>query len=260
MQSFVRNNIRYRSAASKALEGYYNSKAFILNELIDPKNGFDQSAKETLLLMFNKHAEWLLYVENLLLNRGVVGKEEIKLVIENLSCAFKSIIQIINQHGDVFDQEFIRPWLRIHRQVEIAVYDSIAHSEGMTQIIAFPYITECLISYLNATLFELYELDCLLGSNQVKTKASKNSTNPDRVILFVDDVTARYREISGRVPEIERLAYYVETFIDQAKVDVEIRDYSTKRECSGDVCVALVEQLEQLPYVASATTVKRSRD
>ena len=38
--AYVLNNIRFRSVSAKALERYFNAKAFILNELTDDVNYF----------------------------------------------------------------------------------------------------------------------------------------------------------------------------------------------------------------------------
>lgn len=229
--TFVRNNIRYRSAASKALEGYYNSKAFILNELINPNNGFSETAKEILLLLFNKHADWLAFVEPLLLDKKSVSESDVAEMRQALVTVTQGISHIFEEHQEVFDAEFVRHWQHIHEQTQFTLHDAMGMAKGMPQIIAFPFATECLVEYLNTTLFELYELDCLLGSNIVKKRVSTNTTQPEKLIMFIDDATLRYRNLTGSQPEVDRFTYYVDELIDvNHSFSVEVRDYSR----SGD--------------------------
>lgn len=256
MCAFVRNNIRYRSATSKALEGYYNSKAFILNELISSKNGFSETAKEILLLLFNKNADWLAFVEPLLLDKKSVSDDDVSEMKNSLNSVQEEIDQIFKDHPEVFETEFVRHWQHIHEQTRHTMYDAINTAKGMPQIIAFPFATECLVEYLNTTLFELYELDCLLGSDIVKEQASTNHTQPDKLIMFIDDATLRYKNLTGIQPEVARFSYYVDELIDvNRSFSVEIRDYS-RSGSRADVesernttCMELQEYFGKLEYV-----------
>tara|TARA_B100000700_G_scaffold101966_1_gene115008 strand:+ start:58042 stop:58836 length:795 start_codon:yes stop_codon:yes gene_type:complete len=226
---FVRNNIRYRSAASKALEGYYNSKAFILNELVLPANGFSETAKEIILLMFNKHADWLSFAEPLLLNKSEVSGDDLDQMLSFLDSVSLDINEILEEHTDVFDPGFVRHWNHIHRQAALSVQEALRSVEGMSQIIAFPYATECLVEYLNSSLFEMYELDTLLGSDIAREQMSTNRAQPEKMTLYMDDTTIRYGQSCDAHPEIERLEYYVDNILDRRKrFQIVVRDYTSK--------------------------------
>lgn len=239
---FVRNNIRYRSAASKALEGYYNSKAFVLHELTRSRNGFGDTAKEIMLLLFNAHADWLSFSENLLLDKKTVTKEDIVRMLESLDSVANKVSKIFDRHTDVFNPDFVRMWRHIHQQPYYAVKESIQMTEDMPQILAFPFATECLGEYLNTTLFELYELDCLLGSNFVVKQCSTNNSQPDTLVIFLDDSTLRYRALNNTSPERERFEYYKQEVIDSRKrFSVEVRDYSKRTDGASTRTEALNE-------------------
>jgi len=257
--SFVRNNIRYRSAASKAMEGYYNSKAFILNELIKPTNGLSETAKEVCLLLFNKHADWLAYSEHLMLNKVSIGKEEICSIQFALDSIAIAIHRTFDENPDVFEPKFIKHWSHIHRQSLTTLKASLDDAENMAQLIAFPYATECLVAHLNTTLFELYELDCLLGSDIVLNKISTNYTQPDKLILFVEDGSLSSGPCMGIGPELDRYNYYMENLIDPDKeFTVEIRDYSTGAENTNTrdyVCKELMAYLKAQPQINSVDIV-----
>lgn len=229
--AFVRNNIRYRSAASKALEGYYNSKAFILNQLVTSDNGFGEEAKEILLLMFNRYADWLFYTETFLLDKKEISTEDANEIRLNLVEMSEEIETILSNNADVFTEEFVEHWTFIHQQKLEVLSGMILDVEGMTQIIAFPYITECLVEYLNSTLFELYELDSLLGSDVVRKKLSTNNKHPQTLMLHLDDISLQYssnREVSA---EVERIQYYESKLLDRrSKIHVKVRDYVVRSD------------------------------
>lgn len=231
--AFVRNNIRYRSAASKALEGYYNSKAFILNQLVTSDNGFGEEAKEILLLLFNRHADWLFHTESLLLDKAEVSEDDIQAMQAELSRVTNLVKETLQENADVFTEEYIEHWLFIHQQKFEVLIKMLEDVQGMTQIIAFPYVTECLIEYLNSTLFELYELDCLLGSEVVRNKLSTNDSHPYTMVLHIDDISLQYSSERDVSAEVERIEYYEKKVLDRrSKIHVKVRDYVVRSEGS----------------------------
>lgn len=255
--TFVRNNIRYRSAASKALEGYYNSKAFILNELISPNNGFSGTAKEILLLLFNKHADWLTYVESLLLDKEKVSVDDVIGMKKGLDNVYDGVQQIFSDHPDVFEKDFVVHWTYIHELSMSALRESLLMAVGMPQIISFPFATECLVEYLNSTLFELYELDTLLGSNLVKTKLSTNDTQPDRLIMFIDDAGLRHRHQTGELAETRRFSYYIDNLLDgKSNFSIELRDYSRSGDREENVRIREKTCTELQRYFSDAGLVQ----
>jgi len=257
--SFVRNNIRYRSAASKAMEGYYNSKAFILNELIKSENGLSETAKEVCLLLFNKHSDWLAYSEHLMLNKVSIGTEEIGSMRFALDSIAVAIHRTFDENPDIFQPEFIKHWSYIHKQSLITLKARLDDAENMAQLIAFPYATECLVAHLNTTLFELYELDCLLGSDIVSKKLSTNDTQPNTLILFIEDGSLSSRPCRSIDPELNRYNYYAEHLIaPEKKFAVEIRDYSTGAENTDTrdyACEELSAHLNNLDQVNGVNVI-----
>lgn len=262
MQQFRRNNIRYRSASAKALEGYYNSKAFILNEIINKKHSFSETAKEILLLLFNTHNEGLSRIETLLLDKESVSFTDVEAIVTVLKENFQFVTTTFDQNIDIFDSNFIRHWMKIHKQPLHTLYSSAAEALNKIPILAFPHITESLVAYLSATMFELYELDCLLGSNIVKRRVTTNDSFPNGVILYMDDVTMTYGKQTGTIPEMERFLYYVETLIaeDTKSLVVEIRDYSKLFEDklgSTKASSSLIKDLKANPIVSDVSLVKK---
>lgn len=259
---FVRNNIRYRSAASKALEGYYNSKAFILNELVTRENGFGESAKEILLLLFNRHAEWLFHTEALLLNKSNVSESDVHNMQQDLKSTTIDVFSTLDEHPEVFDVQYVKHWRHIHEQKLTVLLDMFTDIRGMTQIIAFPYATECLVEYLNSTLFELYELDCLLGSDLVESKLSTNRSAAQKLVLHIDDLSIAWSEKNGKQAEMERVLYYENLFCER-KTDIVIRDYivrANSNKTRNQILSELRDMLATRSWADSITVVNPHAD
>lgn len=258
MSHFVRNNIRYRSAASKALEGYYNSKAFILNELVKKESQFGENAKEILLLLFNKHADWLFHTEALLLGKEKVSESDVQLMQEDLRSVSDSVNAILEKHTEVFDPEYIRHWRVIHGQKFVVLLDMIKSVNGMPRILAFPFATECLVEYLNSTLFEIYELDCLLGSDLVNTKLSDNMCSSNTLVLHIDDISVQYSEKTKQPAEIVRLQYYLNNILKESiQFPVVIRNYvwkASEERSSESILADLQSALMTFSCVTSVDT------
>jgi hypothetical protein len=258
--TFVRNNISYRSACAKALEGFFCAKAFQLNQIISTRNAFSETPKEVLLLMFNTHNRALFFVETLLLDKKTVTLEDVNAIIGELKSQFQEMSDIFDQNINVFDSNFIRHWMQIHKQLLYFLYsgvESVMHSNPM---LAFSMITQTMIDYLNATLFELYELDCLLGSYLAKKRITTNDSNPNVLILYMDDASQRYAVGTGLCPEIERLLYYVNTLIGVTRFDVQIHNYMTR--CDGEdgnnrLAIDLLLELKQMSYIDDVTISKK---
>jgi hypothetical protein len=259
--AFVRNNIRYRSAAAKALEGYYNAKAFFLNDMIKQDNGFSETARELLLLLFNKHADWLSFSENRLLNKQYVSQQEVEDMKTHFLSEYDEIEKILKENDDVFNPVFIKHWFNVHRPIMDSMLESITKINGMSQIVGFPLATECLIDYLNVTLFEIHELDCLLGSNLVDEKVTDNTTHSESVLLFVDDVTLDLGYITGNRPEVQRLNYYVQNVLSIDKqFPIEIRDYAhltSNKDKQTSVYSAIRTDLANFTRVTGVEFVRR---
>lgn len=261
MNTYMPNNLRYRCSVAKTLEGFYNTKAFLLNQLCDESLRFSNTAKEILLVCLDKHNDWLGYVEYVLLGSENTTKDEIDSIKLALLRQARLTVRIFRENQHIFDSIFIEHWEKINQQNLDAFIDSVDECLDVQQLIAFPAIAEELMQYLNAILFEIYELDCMLGSNFVKNRLSKNNSSPETLLLYIDDGVLHLAASRNRNPSIERLQYYIKNLINEnSSFSVEIRDYS-KQGCF----VALREEqitqirkfLAELPQVIDVVISKR---
>lgn len=231
---FIPNNVSYRSSTSKAFEIYYNSKAFMLNQLVEPNNGFGQTPREILLLMFNKHAEWIHPLESYMLSVENVYYETTNFILDLATNSSYEIGTIIDNNPESFDVEFVDHWRSIKKKNKAAFIADIREIEGENRTMAFPKVVDALIEYLNNTLFELYEVDCILGSDLAKEKLSENYSNPNSIILRFDDSTVKYHQISeGENWEVNKLKYYIKNVVkEDVMFDLEVKNYAIRSDRS----------------------------
>lgn len=249
--TFVRNNINYRASCAKALEGFFCAKAFQLNQIVSSRNAFSETPKEVLLLMFNTHNRALFFTENLLLEKKQVTFDDVNAIITELREQFAEMINIFDQNINVFDSNFIRHWMKIHKQLLYFLYNKVESVLHSPPTLAFAVITQALVDYLNATLFELYELDCLLGSDLTKKTITTNRSNQHSLILYMDDTSQLYFQNTGVCPEMERLVYYVKTLISVEKFDVQVHNYMrlSSNEAGDKSASNLLFDLKQQSYI-----------
>lgn len=187
--AFMSNNIKYRSATAKALEGYYNTKAFILNELSDSRNDFSKGARELLLMMLNNYREWTDFTEQYLLDKKTVSSQDIEVVISNLQRISSVNMTVFEAHPEIFPSEMIRLWKAVGKNTLRYFYNRVRYAAGKDHIEAYGYLVDCLLGLLQSTMFQLYEIDCLLGCEMLISgrPVTTNRANPNRLVIIIDD-------------------------------------------------------------------------
>jgi hypothetical protein len=225
--AYVLNNIRFRSVSSKALERYYNSKSFILNELIDERKQFSQVAREIQLLFFNTYSDWASKVESLLLNRSKVDESDIKIIFQRFGEVVESNKQIFAIHSDVFRPDFLKVFAAVHKHIPQSFKRRVRENIGISQLEAYPLIIDALVAALQRTLYELYEIDCLLGSNLVAQKVTSNASQQDHIITYIGrDDLRDYRETGSFIAK-HRLTHYLENVVlPNIVIPVKVRNYT----------------------------------
>ena len=225
--AYVLNNIRFRSVSSKALERYYNSKSFILNELIDERKQFSQVAREIQLLFFNSYSDWASKVESLLLNRNVVEETDIQIIFQRFGEVVNDNKQIFTIHSDVFLPKFLEVFSSVHKHIPLNFKKRVRATVGKSQLEAYPIIIDALVAALQNTLYELYEIDCLLGSNLVVDKVSSNASMQDSIITYIDNGDLAYYRETGSFVLKERLNYYLEhVVLPDVVVPLVVKNYT----------------------------------
>lgn len=241
--AFAFNNIKYRSVTSKALEWYYNSKAFILNELSDSRNDFSRGARELLLMMLNNYKEWTDFSERYLLDKKIVSEADIDLLIQKLDAISESNITIFESHTEVFPPELVKLWKKNRNTIrDFFIEEAKRECIGVDHLVAYPFLINTLLSALLSTMYMLYEIDCLLGCELLidAKPITTNRSNPNRLIVLIDDDSIHSAQAIGVFSPYERLKSYAHYVVPNSPVliknltSVELNYNRQTGELSGD--------------------------
>jgi hypothetical protein len=247
--------------AAKSLEFFYNAKAFMLNDLILEKNQFSEVARETLLLLFNSYSQWATEVEYLMLNKAVLSEQEIGIILDRVESIESRHQNIFDIHTSVFVPEFMRVWYDTHKQTKEAFVQKVRKIEGISQLEAYPLVINALVGMLQGTLYELYEIDCLLGSNFVSNRCTLNRSNTNRLVAYVDDFALSYYRDTGVFLLQNRVKLYSGLACTD-RLPMTIKNYSSEvvsmvdSVIQGDEPLAsLLKQLQDLAIVLEIVSV-----
>lgn len=225
--AYVLNNIRFRSVSSKSLERYYNVKSFVLSEMSDGRRQFSETARETMLLIFNSYSSWIIDVESMMLNRCEISELMLDTIYEKQDSLISTYNAIMAGTPGAFSPEFIKVWRQVHKYVIRHFRQQSESILGLNSMLAFPLLIDTLIDSLRATLYELYELDCLLGSELVSERVTTNRSHISNMLTYltVSDLQCLKRE--GKLPILERLRVYEEkTFKPNIQVPVIVKNFT----------------------------------
>lgn len=248
--NFVKNNIRFRSVAAKALEYFYNSKAFMLNDLILERNQFSEVARETLLLLFNGYSRFVNELESMMLNRYIMDSSDINQIVGHLESIHQTNCNVFDGHYNLFDPQFIRAWQKTHSQNQNALILRVKGILNLTQMEAYPSIVNSIVYALQATLYELYELDCLLGSNFVTKRCTCNRSNTNKLVAYVDDYALDYYSATGTFLLHERIQQYLGMVCEPFPLTIKNYSSETVSMLNGkiegdDPLATLLKQLQE---------------
>lgn len=222
---YVPNNIRFRSVSAKVIAHFYSNKAYILNELLMERNQFSEVARETLLLLFNSYSEWATRIEYLFLNNCILTRKEIDSALAEEDRVQSYHLEVFENYADKFQPQFIEAWYGINVHTRNAFRTIIQGTEGLSHLEAYPIIIAGLSASLQNCLYELYEIDCLFGSDFVQEQVSTNKSNADRMVVYVDNYALEYFFKTGIFMCEERIKYY--SSLVQGRLPTLVKNYST---------------------------------
>lgn len=162
--SYIRNNIEFRIVAAKALESFKNSQAFMLNEIDKAK--FDITAKEILLLQYDTWFNWCLFAERFCLKHRVLTDDHIGMMLIDATNKDKQTFDIMNTNFDIFDRGVVDLYEKTHGYLFDFFKRKLNSFADKESIEVYPRIIRTLTSMLNATLFELHEINSIVTGTE----------------------------------------------------------------------------------------------
>jgi hypothetical protein len=168
-RKYVANNIQYRIASGKAIASYKNAQTFLMKEVaFNPYHEFSVVAKEILLLKYDIWFDYLCEIEQyFLVDEGkFISKDNIEILISLSNDRVKYYEFIMGDNPSIFHKKFLEIWLETHKVVYNHLIICMKNLEGLNKAEGFSLLTEKIINIMNHTLYELYEVDILMYSNE----------------------------------------------------------------------------------------------
>lgn len=257
---YVQNNIGFRVVSSKNLENFYRFKSSVLFELDNERNKFSGVAKEIMLLFLHKYSTWCTTVEALLINRHVIDETDIQIILQRYGEIVEENRQTFRIYNPIFDPEFVSVWRKNHKHVQYSFKERVRATVGLRNTEAYPLIIDALVQALDSTKYELYEVDCLLGSSYVKKCITTNNSlqgNANLSMYVSNDILQYYYEKDVNLIK-SRLQFYKETVLqDDVELNLVIKNYTNEKafkDVAGNIIGSqtlktFLTELNDLDYV-----------
>lgn len=211
--NFYSNNIDFRIVSSKAIEKFKNVQAFQLNQITNGKFYFKKDRKEILLLKYDMWSRWIYEIENLfieMLSHSSSTLIEWSHIIHLISLAdkmndkYKEVM--LKERRDFFDENFVKIWLKGHKNAYNLLIQKFRDLLGYQFNIAFPMIVENVIQMMRYTLIELHELNGVYSYFE-----DSETCEPMPFMIYTDLDKVSCREFDRHLI-IDRLDIYREHF------------------------------------------------
>lgn len=218
---YVKNNTDFRIATSTIQEKYKKMQGFMLNDMTTGRNTFPEDVREIYLLKLDLWFYFLLTIEReWLVDRfEVADKEIIADIIEFASSIAEKYKNIMVDNERDFCSTTKKVWLEARETLFDYLIIKIKEIDGMDMCDAYLHIGSNLSEVMQATLYELHEINILNDRYFTKHKEDHEC------ILIFTDICSKYKDVTGECLIGQRYQIYSKTYDIDTMV---IRDYSTK--------------------------------
>lgn len=170
MTPFYReNNIVFRIASADALSRFKKVQAHSFIQITRKDVEFGRSAREILLLSYDRFSNWLYRMERsfLMSHRGPLSEELKQTAFTTLIDELNTIEEVCERHPQIFD-ETIRKYIRlIHHYSAASIKNQFSDAFTLDQDKAYARMTDIVSNYLQHLLIAMHEFNnnVLRGKN-----------------------------------------------------------------------------------------------
>ena len=253
----IENNLPFRIESSRILANFKLSQSFVLLELTKTTtHRFSTTAKELMLAKYdvwflflvelerivvmtatpentkrifdyilNKYNEFLREDEitfiNFLKTRETPLPHDIKKLVKILALAKQRIYVNLIKKNEVFDQQFVDVWFKVHKYLLESILDKIMETK-YDQINYFREIGEHLANVMHHTLYEVYEIDLVF--DKTVPYIVLNCDNVVKNIYDALNINIIAKRLEIYLQEIKKLNYKIDSvhlkLYDQSDLDL----------------------------------------
>jgi len=167
-RDYIENNIRFRILTSSEFIKYKTAQTFILKEIeFNSIYNFSKTSKEIILFKFDVWFDFLCELEQYLLKKEILGKNEFKEIKELALERENYIKDVILKYKNIFDEKFIEVWNKVHYHFTNFFDNILNFKENISREAYFEKIMNIIILVMQHTLYEVYEIDNLVYNKKL---------------------------------------------------------------------------------------------
>lgn len=216
---YQQNNIIFRIASSDAQSKFKAAQAHSFIQVSRREFEFDDSAREVLLLSYERMSAWILRVERafLALEHRKVDDAFRDHITNDLDALFKAIEEVMSDHTDVFDSDLAQYVKMVHGYSLPILKNTLARKLTADVCKAYHNMLSVLTMYLQHLLLALHEYN-----NNVILKRPAFICIAE-FSLLTDDDALKFSSL------ISRACYFsdkfgISSFVTKNYTDTEIED------------------------------------
>jgi hypothetical protein len=167
MVRFQRNNIVFRIASADAISKFKAIQAHSFVQLMRKDLGFDSTAREALLLEYDRFSQWIFRMERICLTTGNTSEPR-KLCAALLESFYEetSVVEsVMENFSDIFTDEVYKFSKLLHRNVATVIEQRFMENAGQSVENIYTNVVNTVSGYLQYVLVSLHEFN-----NNVITK------------------------------------------------------------------------------------------
>lgn len=206
-QEYQKNNIIFRIASAEAISNFKAAQAASFLQLARKELGFDTSAKEIILLEFDRFSHWALKIEKTCLGAGgkVLDDRLIMMISEYFTDEFSTIESVTSIHKDVFSEDARAFSKIVHAYSREIVLKQLVTLKNHRIDSGFVQIIKCISDYLTHLLLSFHEFN-----NNIISKV-------DNPFICGANFCAEGSEYLF-IPETNRINFFIEHNVGQSYV------------------------------------------
>jgi hypothetical protein len=205
--TYQKNNIIFRIASAEAISNFKAAQAASFLQLARKELGFDTSAKEIILLEFDRFSHWALKIEKACLGAGgkVLDDRLIMIISEYFTDELSTIESVTSIHKDIFSEDARAFSKIIHAYSREIVLTKLSKMQNHRIDSGFVEIIKCISDYLTHLLLSFHEFNNnLISKTDDPFICGANFCRPGLEYQFI--------------PETNRIIFFIEHNVGQSYV------------------------------------------
>jgi len=227
---YQRNNILFRIASASAISKFKSIQAHSFGQLTRRELCFDESAREAVLLAYDRFSQWVFRAERICLTVAAHSDVATSELTVSFLASFldeqRVILSVLESHPEVFPKCIFKYLKLIHTYMGTFMEQKFLALEGVKIDTLFTEVTDLVSKYLQHILIALHEFNANVVIQDNKQFISI-ADFPHDCNLCIQQCIKRLEFFAQNVPNKEyELKFYSDCGEDKSEVIAKLRNAS----------------------------------